>query len=77
VLAKHPGQTIIRITPFSKELTDFSGIEKIDVLQKPFELEDLTRLLMKLVEPKIHSEISSSLNQFSLSSSTLNNLKES
>ncbi|AIF82244.1 response regulator with CheY-like receiver, AAA-type ATPase, and DNA-binding domains [Candidatus Nitrososphaera evergladensis SR1] len=55
ILARHSGQTIIMITAFSKELTDFSGIEKIEVLQKPFELEDLTRLLMKLFEPKIHS----------------------
>ena len=59
ILAKHPGQTIIMITAFSKELTDFSGIEKIEVLQKPFELEDLTRLLIKLFEPKINSEIPS------------------
>jgi two-component system cell cycle response regulator CpdR len=58
ILAKHPGQTIIIITAFSKELTDFSGIESIEVLQKPFELEDLTRLLIKLFEPKTHSDAS-------------------
>jgi DNA-binding response OmpR family regulator len=58
ILAKHPGQTIIIITAFSKELTDFSGIEKIELLQKPFELEDLNRLLRKLFEPKIHSDVS-------------------
>lgn len=57
ILARHPGQTIIIITAFSKELTDFSGIEKIEVLQKPFELEDLTKLLMKLFDPQIHSDM--------------------
>lgn len=58
ILARHPGQTIIIITAFSKELTDFSGIEKIEVLQKPFELEDLKSLIIKLFEPKIHSGVS-------------------
>jgi two-component system cell cycle response regulator CpdR len=53
ILCKHPGQTIIMITAYSKQLIDFSGIEEgIIILQKPFELEELTRLLIQLFEQK-------------------------
>jgi two-component system chemotaxis response regulator CheY len=61
ILAIHPGQTIVMITAYSKELEGlFSGIEEIQVLQKPFELDSLLELLKSVYERK-RSQPTSSL----------------
>jgi two-component system cell cycle response regulator CpdR len=52
ILAINPCQTIIMITAFSRGLSDFSGLEKVQVLQKPFELENLGDLLRSVLQPE-------------------------
>jgi CheY-like chemotaxis protein len=51
ILAMNPGQTIVMITAYSRGLSDFSGLEKVQVLQKPFELENLGDLLRSVLPP--------------------------
>lgn len=52
ILAINPCQTIIMITAYSRGLSDFSGLEKVQVLQKPFELENLGDLLGSVLQPE-------------------------
>jgi CheY-like chemotaxis protein len=52
ILAINPGQTIVMITAYSRGLSDFSGLEKVQILQKPFELENLGELLRSVILPK-------------------------
>jgi DNA-binding response OmpR family regulator len=51
ILGMNPSQTIVMITAYSRGLRDFSGLEKVQFLQKPFELENLGDLLRSVLQP--------------------------
>lgn len=59
ILSMNPRQIIVMITAFSRRLDDFSGLEKVRVLQKPFELEklgDLLKAILLFAQPEADGE---------------------
>lgn len=49
ILAINPCQIIVMITAYGRGIGDYSGLEKVEVLQKPFELENLGNVLRSLL----------------------------
>lgn len=54
ILEQEPNQDIVMVTPYVKELVEYPiGIERaVTILQKPFELADLTSLLGRLSQKR-------------------------
>lgn len=52
ILAINLCQMIIMISAYCRDLGDYSGLEKVEVLQKPIELENLGNVLRSLLLPK-------------------------
>lgn len=50
ILAINPHQIILMITAYGRGVGDYTGLDKVEVMQKPFELENLGDVLRSLLQ---------------------------